>query len=82
MKSTDTISCLEGFSRKNRDRTSNSKFEIYVTTLENGGWSVSIDFAGTALSGACVHPGPDPVPLDGFEEATCHGKIRTPPWPV
>ena len=82
MKSTDTISWLEGFSRKNRDRTSNSKFEIYVTTLENGGWSVSIDFAGTALSGACVHPGPDPVPLDGFEEATCHGKIRTPPWPV
>ena len=53
MKSTDIISWLEGFYRRNCDRTSNSKLEIFVTTLENcRGWSVTIDLAETSLSGA------------------------------
>jgi hypothetical protein len=64
VKSTDIISWLEGLYRRNCDRTSNSKFEILIAALQNRGWSVTIDLAGTSLSGAScdrvdIERGPD-----------------------
>ena len=64
MKSTNIISWLERFNRRNCDRTSNSKFEIFVKSFQTRGWSVTIDLDGTSLSGAScermdIERGPD-----------------------
>ena len=52
MKSSDIISWLEKFYRENCNKGSKGKFEIFVTTLESRGWSVTVDLDGTSLSGA------------------------------